>query len=275
MKKKNDLLHHLTRHLLWMPKWIFVVAILSSTTWAAGSVDPRGPRADQAFRMRGKTDNATLALRLYRELHHDYPESAEWGWKLGFACYFNALRIIQEKKEKIAVFTEGRVAAKKSMELDPKCAPCYFWYAINSVLWGDQKGVFSTIFGLDEVRKNLWKSIELDPNYAYAGGYRLQGTIEEALPGILGGSNRRAREYYELAIKHAPDEPLNYQFLSRLLVKEYNEKERAIDLAKQGVSVPKPGPERLESLEAIEELKSFIKETQEILDQERKNKKDK
>jgi hypothetical protein len=225
----------------------------------AKASDTRFEAADQAFRERKEPERALEALKLYREFYKATPNDPEAGWRLGFACYFVGIRLTKERSEKRKIYSEGRDAALHAAELDDKCAACHFWGAINMVLYGDATGVFKMFFSLGDVKKHLKASLADDPTYAYGGGYRLLGQIDHYLPRILGGSKKRARGYYEQAISASPGEPLNYLFLSRLL-DDLHDRDGALAAARNGIAVPTPTPERLEALDAIEDLKKFLRE---------------
>jgi tetratricopeptide (TPR) repeat protein len=221
--------------------------------------EPRFAAADQAFRERKDPARAYEALKMFRELYKATPNDPEAGWRLGFACYFVGIRLTKENKDKRMIYAEGRDAALHAAALDDSCAACHFWGAINLVLYGQAVGVFKTYFSLGEVKKHLKASLKDDPTYAYGGAYRLLGQIDHFLPRILGGSRKRAKGYYEQAIQVAPGEPLNYLFLARLL-DSLREKDAALDIAKKGLGVPAPAPERLEAIDALEDLKTFVKD---------------
>ena len=57
--------------------------------------------------------------------------------------------------------------------------------------------------------------------------------IEQAVPGVFGGSNSRARGYFEKAIETSPDEPLNYLALAKLLEEELDEHQEAMEIARK------------------------------------------
>ena len=182
----------------------------------------------------------------------------ETGWRLGMACYFVGLRLTHDSDAKEKLFAEGRDAALSAAEHAPDCAACHFWAAINMALYGQEVGVFKMLFSLKDVEAHLKRSIEIDPTYASAGGYRLLGAIREKLPGILGGSNREARNYYLQAIERAPDEPLNYLFLAQLLREHFDNPEGAIAAARQGIAIREIPTERLESIEARADLEAWL-----------------
>jgi hypothetical protein len=126
-------------------------------------------------------------------------------------------------------------------------------------LYGQEVGILKMLFSLKEVQSHLKKTVELEPRYMSSGGFRILGLIDQKLPGILGGSNDRAREEFEQAVNGSPDEPLNYLFLARFYRDELHDEGKAMEAARKGAAVRDLGAERLESLEAQQELKDLLK----------------
>ena len=83
------------------------------------------------------------------------------------------------------------------------------------------------------MRSHLKKAAELDPAFGGGAPYRILATITDALPAMLGGGKKRAREEIEQAIEAAPEEPLNYEFLADLLADRFKDRERALRVAQQ------------------------------------------
>ncbi|MGE0614211.1 MAG: TRAP transporter TatT component family protein [Bacteriovoracia bacterium] len=225
---------------------------------------PASPYAlgDQLFYGRADGTKAQEALKVFRELWQKNPQDFEAGWRVSMACYFVGIRLTPEGEPREKLYAEGRDIGKESIKLAKEkklpCAACNFWTAINMALYGESVGVFKMLFTLNEIQTLLKASIEADPSFAYAGAYRLLGMIEWKLPGILGGSNSRAKDYFEKAIAQGPTEPLNYLFLARLLDDKFDERAEALNWAKKGLEVPVPTPDRLEALDALKDLQEFI-----------------
>lgn len=214
--------------------------------------------ADAAFKERASAEKARAALVQFRKLHQAEPDSFETGWRVALGCYFVGLRLTPPGDERKALFAEGRDAGQRSLKAKSECAPCHFWTAINMALYGQEVGVFKMLFTLGEIRDHLREALRIDPAYASGGAQRLLGKIEEALPGILGGSDDRALDYYLKAVQIAQDEPLNALFLVKLLEK-LDRPEVALAAAKKGAAIPVTDLSRLESLEAKEELQKWLK----------------
>ena len=215
---------------------------------------------DNAYRERGKRQQALFALRGYRELALAAPNDGDAKWRLSMACHFVGMRWATSPEEKLELFEEGRDAGKASLLLSKTCAPCHFWTAINMALYGQERGAFKTFFSLGEIEDHLQKSLAIDPTYAYGGAFRVLGAITQELPSVLGGSSDKARQYFEKAIQHAPDEPMNYLMLAKLLKETEAKREEILAIIQKALDFPFPSPERLESQEAVSELKAMLPE---------------
>lgn len=211
---------------------------------------------DSYFKLRRQKAAALSALSFYRNLASREPLDKEALWRVAMACHYVGMHY-EEPSQKTARFEEGKDSATRALEIDPECAPCHFWKAINMALLGQEIGAFKMIFSLKEILHHLEKVNEIDPAYAYGGSDRVVGLILAKLPGILGGSNSQARERFERAIKVAPEEPLNYLVLARLLEK-MGDLEAAVNTTRLGLQQPVPAPERTESVEAVGELREFL-----------------
>jgi hypothetical protein len=216
---------------------------------------------DEAFRERGEQAKAELALQSYREeVAATDRGDAQSLWRLAMGCYYVGLKYTKDPTVQAKTFEEGRDAGLRASELDPKCASCRFWAAINMALYGQTVGVFKMLFSLSQIQDLLKQSIALDPKYAYSGAQRLLGLIYEKIPGVIGGSNEQAKNYFHEAINLSPDEPMNYLNLAQLQMNEFHDSNGALETARHGLlanEVSSLSSDRVESREALKQLKEF------------------
>jgi hypothetical protein len=241
---------------------VSVVAVAIAQEDAAGAPgDSRSAEieaGDRAYRLRRDPAQAEAALRHYRAAFARTPDDAQVAWRVGMAAYFMGIRHSPTPALKQKSWAEGRDAARRGTEIDPSCAPCHFWTAINMALYGESVGVLKMLFTLKTVRRHLRRCIDLDPGYLYCSALRVQGAIDGRLPGILGGSKQRAGRLFEQAIKGCPDEPLNYLFYAELLERGLHDREGAIQIARRGLAVPALADERIESIDCQPRLRRLL-----------------
>ncbi|MDE0885193.1 MAG: hypothetical protein OSB70_06635 [Myxococcota bacterium] len=237
-----------------------LVLVSLSPGLASAQVDwesaPRFVEADQAYMERAEPGRIEFANQRYEELYRSNPEDWEAAWRVAMSCYFLGSRVAKEKSEKEAFFARGRDVALQGIELNPSCAPCQLLAGVNMALYAESVGLVKMLFSLGGMRKHLRLSLELDPTFAEGAAARSLATIDQVVPFFLGGSKKRARENYQLALEIDPAEPLNYLYYARFLEKR-RELKAALALTRRGLAQPQPGPERVESRGAFEELQSL------------------
>ncbi|HTL13132.1 MAG TPA: TRAP transporter TatT component family protein [Bdellovibrionota bacterium] len=257
---------------------LVLLALLGSTAMAYDRAAPGGSpppadvfdEGDALFQDRGNEAKALKALEIYRDKLRQMPGNPQAGWRVAMGCYFVGLRIEKDSDKKKALYDEGRHAGVAAAKALPGCAPCHFWAAITLALYGDAVGVFKMLFTLGEIRDHLKATQAIDPAYAHGGAQRLLGLIEKKLPGILGGSNDRARDYFKNAIQTAPDEPLNYLFLAQLQEDQFDDLKGALETARKGAALPMPSADRLESVESLQQVKDLVAELEKKLEKKKK-----
>lgn len=235
-----------------------LTCLLFFFSWASMAHVPSSVPGDAEFLLRESEVHARAALDAYRTTYAREPDSDEVRWRLSMALHFIGHRFETLPEKKKEYFREGAQFGEESANRKPDCAPCHFWTAINFALYGQTVGAFRMLSLLPKVQKHLHRCREIDPTYAMGGAYRILGFIEQALPGILGGSHAKAIEYFEQAIGAAPAEPLNYLALAKIWGEDLGDKEKAALIAQEGLSALPRKDEPVETLESREELKAFL-----------------
>jgi len=249
---------------------VFLVSLGPEAAWAQLDWEsaPRFVEADQAYLERAEPGRIEFANQRYEALYRADPDDWEAAWRVAMSCYFLGSRVAKEKAEQEAYFAQGRDVALRATELNPDCAPCQLLVGINMALYGESVGVVKMIFTLGDIRKYLRRSLELDPRFAEGAAARTLATIDQVVPFFLGGSKKRARENYQLALAIDPAEPLNYLYYARFLVKR-RELKAALKLTRRGLEQPEPGPERVESRNAYAQLQALEPRLEERIEKEK------
>ncbi len=106
------------------------------------------------------------------------------------------------REDFIRVFENGKNAAGKAIEIDPRNADAHFFYVANLASLGDAKGLFNSLFMLPEVRRELETVLDLDPNHA--NGLAMTGALYLYLPSILGGDLHISEVYLKRSVSIDP-----------------------------------------------------------------------
>lgn len=212
----------------------------------------------QAYRERRDPARALDAYRIFKQNLAAHPDDPTAAWHLSMTCAYIGMRVEHDKKRREAIHQEGLQIANRAVEIDPDCGPCHLLSAVNHALWADQVGIFRVIVGLPTVQGHLARADQLDPTFGGAAALRIQATIADRLPRMFGGGRDKARDLIQKAIGLAPQEPLNYELLVNLLMKQYNDRDRALSVARRALAIPDPGPEYVESQDSLAYMKRFV-----------------
>jgi tetratricopeptide (TPR) repeat protein len=105
-------------------------------------------------------------------------------------------------EQKLEAYEEGRMAARRAVELDPKSAAAHFWYGTNTARWGQTKGVVRSLFLLPTVREEIQTVLGLDPKFTAV--YALAGNVLYEVPSLFGGDLRKAEEMFRTGLEQDP-----------------------------------------------------------------------
>lgn len=106
-------------------------------------------------------------------------------YELSKVCYLLGDRT-KEKDAKLELYYKGRDYGRTAIELDDDSPDAHFWYMVNIGRVGQTKGVLNSLALVPEVRKEIERVLEIDPNHT--GALDAQAMLYYELPGLLGGS---------------------------------------------------------------------------------------
>jgi predicted Zn-dependent protease len=128
-----------------------------------------------------------------------------------------------KKKTKVAHYEAGKALAIKAQKADPTLADAYFWEAANLAVIGRTNGVTSSLFMLGDLKKKLYKTLELDPNHHLAR--ETIGSIYAAVPGLLGGDDDKAEAHFQTVLKRDPHFSATHLTYAHFLIERGREEE--------------------------------------------------
>lgn len=121
-------------------------------------------------------------------------------------------------EQKLTAYEQGRAAAKRAVELDPKNAVAHFWYGTNTARWGQSNGVVRSLFLLPTVRQEIQTVLDLDPKFTPV--YALAGNVLYEVPTLLGGDLHRAEEMFRKGLEQDPKFTGMRVGLAKVLIKQ-------------------------------------------------------
>lgn len=108
----------------------------------------------------------------------------------------------ETREQKLEAYEQGRVAAQRAIELDPKNVAAHFWYGTNTGRWGQTKGVLRSLFLLPTVREEIQTILALDPKFPSV--YALAGNVYYEVPGLFGGDLDKSEEMFRKGLELDP-----------------------------------------------------------------------
>jgi tetratricopeptide (TPR) repeat protein len=125
------------------------------------------------------------------------------------------------------LFTRAQTIAESLLKLNDCNADAHCWWAVARGRVGQTRGVMNSLFMVPELKRELNRTLELDPNNRTA--YDVYGVMFYELPGIVGGDLNKSEEYLKKGIDIAP----NYTLLRLDLAKVYMREKRWDDAREQ------------------------------------------
>lgn len=104
--------------------------------------------------------------------------------------------------QKLDAYDQGRQAARRAIELEPRNAVAHLWYATNTARWGQTKGILRSLFLLPTVQEEIQQVLTLDPRLVAV--YALAGNVYYEVPGLLGGDIGKAELMFRKGLELDP-----------------------------------------------------------------------
>lgn len=163
------------------------------------------------------------------------------------------------KDEKLKLYEKGRDLGKKAIKLDRNSEWAHFWYMVNLGRIGQTKGVLNSLTLVPEIKKEINKVLDLNPNHT--GALDAKAMLYYELPWILGGNVNKSIEFLEKGIAIDSNYTLLYVDMARAYIKK-KEFEQARIYLKMAIELKNPTYEadhilddKPEALELLEEIK--------------------
>jgi len=217
---------------------------------------------DHLYDQRRELANAYNAIEKYRQALTINPQCYEALWKTAKTTFFLA-EMLTDKEQKKEIVTLGVECAKKAVEINPNDVAGHFWLGVCYTKVGEVKGVLKALFLISPIKREMRIVIAKNRQYEAGGAYTVLGRVYSQVPGILGGSNEKARKFYEIAYRIAPKNSLNLLFMAETYW-DLEEKEKAIHTLEELLSMtPEPQwlPETEKNQRAGKELLAKYRQT--------------
>ncbi len=200
----------------WLVLWVAVLAVPSS--WGE---ETSVQHAETLWAQREDPGKAREAVSAWEAVLAERPGDYESLLRLSRLHYW--IGQLLEKTDRTAALAEyhtGREYGRKAADAAPEKPGGHFFEAANLARENNLKGTFSNLWGIGTVRRLNEKTAEIDPDYFYRGPDRFFCAMLTKLPGLLGGSTKKAIEHGKRAVEAFPDYAGNRYFLAEAYFKD-------------------------------------------------------
>ena len=107
-------------------------------------------------------------------------------------------------RAKASYFERGIAVGQRAVAQQPTGVEGHFWLGANYGGFSELQGMLKALKTVPKIRTAMQTVLQLQDSYAQGEAYRALGELERQLPGVFGGSVKRAVLYLEQGIQVAP-----------------------------------------------------------------------
>ena len=194
----------------------FTLNLASAKSPVGQSNDAKIKESDSLYQQYRKTEGLEALKRsaaILDALAEADPNSYEIAWRRARA-YYHWGDDIKGNSEKLRLFDQAIQSATHATEVNSGGAEGHYWLGVSDGGYGEVKGMFKALSLTKSIRKEMETVIRINSGYERGGAYVVLGRMDFELPGLLGGSKKRAIQEYQEGLKVAPDNPLLTVYLA-------------------------------------------------------------
>src|SRR5262245_38683016 len=150
-------------------------------------------KANDHYELRENKEDLQQAIDLYEKALKSDPKNYEAAWRLAKARWYEGK--FGGVSDLVSVFTKGADAGKLAVEIKPTGCYGHFWYGVNLALVAENSGKLHALGLIDNIKDEMKRTLELDPNCECGGPQRVLGKLYSKIPFFKGGSKSKAISY--------------------------------------------------------------------------------
>jgi tetratricopeptide (TPR) repeat protein len=140
----------------------------------------------------------------------------EAAWKLGRACYWIGTH--DETSRRRTALERGVAAGEQAVKLKPEAPEGHFWMAANMGALAESFGMGQGLKYRGRIRDELQRVLAIDPGWQQGSADRALGWWYHKVPGLFGGSEKKAEEHLRKALAFNPRSTASLYFLAEVLL---------------------------------------------------------
>jgi uncharacterized membrane protein len=173
---------------------------------------------DALYKQRQNLPMAQRAEQTWAERLSKNPRDFESAWKLARARYW--LGGHAPEKSGKAYLESGIAAGRTAIALAPERPEGHFWVAANMGALAQSFGLRQGLKYRGEIKNEFETVLRLDPAFQSGSADRGLGRWYAMVPGLFGGSDKKAEEHLRKSLTYNPNSSASLYFLAETLVDE-------------------------------------------------------
>lgn len=217
---------------------------------------------DSLYAQRENLGAARQAADIWKGRLEANGKDFESAWKLARTYYW--LGGHAPAKERKDFLEAGMAAGRTAAALDRRRPEGFFWIAANMGALAESFGLRQGLKYRGDIRDNLQIALKLDPAFQDGSPDRALGRWYHKVPGLFGGSRKRAEEHLRRSLTYNQDSIVTHFFLAELLL-DMDRRSEAIAQLQKVLDLPadpKWGPEDREFKQQAQKLLMTLRQRQ-------------
>jgi tetratricopeptide (TPR) repeat protein len=190
----------------------------------------RAQTADALYADRANLASARRAVDVWSGELKANPNAFEAAWKLARIAYW--LGTHGPEGQRRTVLEQGVAAARAAARTEPDRPEGPFWLAANMGALAESFGLRAGLKYRKPIKEALETVLRLDPGYQNGSADRALGRWYFKVPGLFGGSNKKAEAHLRTSLQYDQDNTISHFFLAEVLLDEGRKSEARAELQK-------------------------------------------
>lgn len=203
----------------------------------AAPIAPIQTDPDELYRQRENVSAARQARDIWAD-RLARAKDFDTAWKLARACYWLGTHLPErERREALdAGVAAGRTAATISAERPEG----HFWMAANMGALAESFGLMQGLRYRGQIKAALERVLAIDRGWQQGSADRALGRWYFKVPGLFGGSRRKAEEHLRQSLQYNSQSTASLVFLAEVLIAERRRAEARAMLERALTAAPDP-----------------------------------
>ena len=171
---------------------------------------------DALYKDRENLASAKRATEIWEARLQRNTRDFEAAYKLAQARYWLGTNGLPERERKAAL-EAGVAAARTAIAINAARPEGHFWLAANMGALAESFGLRQGIKYRGQIKDALLTTLKIDPGFLQGSADRALGRWYFKVPGLFGGSNKRAEEHLRKSLTYNPNSVISHLFLADTL----------------------------------------------------------